>query len=465
MSELATQQSATEFKSIYEVDLNVSNVEELFDDSSSYVPQALQAAPKQYDPTWKAHRTVRFNKDRVEWRLPISSKEIEEGKKPITEVFPTPDHHFIAIRGIPLGFQYGFRMNEGSDGESRTVCYTTKVEELLGENSRTIEDRYPLEVPIKRVNKKKDEPNTPNPWFLNNQHIRLYGSRPPVGHPEGAAFNTPRTCVECVMAGEHYIGTEEQFKDPSANIPTCRMDGYLLFAVFELGVMDASEMLHNPVDGRINVVWKKVADANLTTEINGKRVPLDRPFILKIQGMTLAQHSSIGTGKYDMDVLLPKDTNQSSLPTEGELLSAGDYYNYINDPNYFGVRSRKLKGNKLGYLQVTEIHVGKLRKTRYNSDYIPVFHPVTDPQVIDAGQGWTPAHWLQQALNAVQFERALVLGNVIPDEALPAAAKQEAIAPAAEPAPTATKKTTKEKVQETATEDAWEDQRLEAFKA
>jgi hypothetical protein len=408
---------------LYELDLN--DTESLFDDDSSYTPQALKAVQKPGVINWLLHRTVKFREDKLSWKLPISAAERAKGKKSPQEILPF--HQFVAIRGIPLGFRYGFSLTEGSGDEFKVHCTTTKVEEHLGQNSRTIEDRFPLEIPLSRVYQKKAEPNQPNNWFNNHPHIEVYGSRPPVGMPESYS-GTPRKCKDCVLAGEHYIGTEEEFKS-AVQTPTCRMSGYLLFAVTHLGSQDSSELMNDPVNGKIKVTWQAVKDAKLTTEVDGQRVPLDRPFILKIEGLGSSQQSAIGTGQYDWSIETQADTNTSILPAVEKLYSAGDFFKYINDPRFIGIRSRKLNNGMLAYPVVTEVYTGKLKEEKNGSKYIPVFRPVTDPEVIDNGMGLKSQDWLISALQTLQYERSLVNAN---EQVLPPAAMSAALTPAVE---------------------------------
>jgi len=419
MSESAITNYTPKFTDLYHLDLN--DTESLFDDDNpSYTPQALKAVQKPIDNTWKAHRVVKFREEKLTWKLPTSAAERAEGKQSPQEVLPIPDHQFVAIRGIPLGFHYGFSLTDGTGEDFKIHCTTTKVEELLGENSRTIEDRFPLEFPLSRVYQKKAEPNQPNNWFGNNPHIRLYGSRPPVGMPETYS-GPPRLCQDCVLAGEHYIGTEEEFKS-AVQTPTCRMSGYLLFAVTHLGIQDPSELMQDPVNGKIRVEWRSVKDAKLTTEVDGQRVPLDRPFILKIEGLGSSQQSSIGPGQYDWSVETQADTNTSILPAGEKLYSAGDFFKYINDPQFIGIRNRKLKGGRLAYPVVTEVYTGKLKEEKNGSKYIPVFRPVTDSSVIANGMNLEPQDWLISALQTLQYERSLINSNdALPPAAMPTA--------------------------------------------
>ena len=423
MSELSTDLTTKlstdltpKFTGLYDLDLN--NPQSLFDDDNpGYTPQALKAVQKPVDNTWKAHRVVKFRNEKLEWKFPTSAPERAEGKKSPQEILPF--HQFVAVRGIPLGFHYGFSLTEGSGDDFKVLCNNTKVEEHLGDNSRTIEDRFPLEFPMSRVYQKKAEPNQPNNWFGNNPHIKLFGSRPPIGTPETYS-GPPRECKDCVLAGEHYVGTEEEFKS-SVQIPTCRMSGYLLFAVTHLGVQDSSGLMEDPVNGKICVNWVTVKDAKITTEVDGTRVPLDRPFILKIEGLGSSQQSSIGTGQYDWSVETQADTNTAILPAGEKLYSAGDFFNYINDPKFIGIRNRKLKGGRLAYPVVTEVYTGKLKEEKNGSKYIPVFRPVTDPEVIGNGMGLEPQAWLLTALQTLQYERSLVTSNGLPPSAVPAA--------------------------------------------
>lgn len=395
-------------KSIYELDLSSSD---LFDDSDDYTPAAL-ASQKVYDNSWRAHRVARFNSERLNWIWPSTAKEREEGKARPAELSQIPDHHIVGVRGVPVEIRYGFKLSTGTGTDSKTICQTTKIEELLGERSRVIEDRYPLEVPIKRVHKKKEEPNEPNPWLVDNPHIRLYGSRPPIGTPENATFGRPRTCMECVTAGEHYIGTEDEFKN-KRETPVCRMDGYMLFCVMEVAILDYSELLDDPAAGRMKVKWKKIVDANISTTVkNGDRKKIDRPIILKVQGLGLSQHSPIGNNPYELPLQLPSESNQSWLPENGSFMSMGDYYKYINDPRFYGTRHRKLKNQRLAYSQVTEIYLGKLKAKTYNSDYIPAFRAVVEEDIISAGGDLTAQDWMITALQVLQTEKAEVSGTV-----------------------------------------------------
>jgi hypothetical protein len=419
------------FPSIYDLDL--SDTENLFDDSAEYIPAAL-ASQKSYDASWKAHRTVRFNSERLNWVWPSSRKEQEDKTARAPELSQIPDHHIVAVRGVPVKIRYGFKLQVGTGSDSKTICQTTKLEELLGENSRVTEDKYPLDVPLKRIYRRKADPNEPNPWLVNNPQYQLYGSRPPVGMPEAGSYSKPRRCIDCVAAGEHYEGTEEDFKS-NKEIPMCRMDGYMMFCVMEVGILDYSELLEDPAAGRMKVKWKKLADANIyTTPKGGERQKIERPIILKIQGLGLSQHSPIGTGQYDWDVVMGSESNQSWLPENAKVLSMGEYYEYINDPRFYGTRHRKLRNQQVAYTQVTEVYIGKLRNKKYGMDFIPVFRPVTEPEIIEAGEDLTPQDWMVTGLQILQAEKAEANqegGAPAPTATLPQAAKPKAVKPAA----------------------------------
>lgn len=432
-----TPQTQEIAKSIYEVDITG---DDLFDDSKDYVPLAISGGQKDYDPTWKAHRVCKLNSPTIDWKWLQTKKEVEEKKTVPQEVQPI--HNFVALRGIPIAMQYGFRLTQTINNETKTICQTTRLEELLGERSRVVEDKNPLDVPLNRIYKSKKENTTPNGWLLNHPHVKLYGSRPPVGMPADAHFNTPRECVDCVRAGEHYIGSEEEFLK-NGQIPVCRMEGFMLFCVTEIGVQDASDLLEDPENGRVKVEWKKISEARIYTVENGERKLLDKPFILKITGLGLSQHQSVGKGEYDWHIYEPGEGNNHCYLPEGRpILSTGDYYKFLNDPKFYGTRHRKLKGNKLGYLVPTELYIARLKEKKANQDYIPVFSPITDPAVIEAGQNWTPIDWMRTGLAVLQTERAAVLGEPAPaalaetpqQATLPAPKKVTKKAPAA-PAP------------------------------
>jgi hypothetical protein len=83
----------------------------------------------------------------------------------------------------------------------------------------------------------------------------------------------------------------------------------------------------------------------------------------------------------------------------------------------------------LAYPVVTEVYTGKLKEEKNGSKYIPVFRPVTDPEVIDNGMGLKSQDWLISALQTLQYERSLVNAN---EQVLPPAAMSAALTPAVE---------------------------------
>jgi hypothetical protein len=68
---------------------------------------------------------------------------------------------------------------------------------------------------------------------------------------------------------------------------------------------------------------------------------------------------------------------------------------------------------------VTEVYTGKLKEEKNGSKYIPVFRPVTDPEVISNGMGLDPQAWLLSALQTLQYERSLVNPNGLPAAPVP----------------------------------------------
>jgi hypothetical protein len=134
------------------------------------------------------------------------------------------------------------------------------------------------------------------------------------------------------------------------------------------------------------------------TEVEpGKLEPMTEPFILKIRGMSKVQHWPIGNGDFERPV---KRDSKSYLPPE--IYSWGDYFSkYLHAKRTApgDVRRANLGGNTV-YPVVTEVYVGKLARKEFNAEYMPVFSPVRDQEVIAAGRGATPLDWLRAALKA-----------------------------------------------------------------
>lgn len=388
---------------LQELDLSV---ELEFEDNPEHLPQALAEGQNvSFDNEWRAHRACSIkSSDKIVWEYPMSNKAKEEAaaKGVLTHVEVTQGHYITALRGIPIEFQYGAALGDGREKDNfKPICNTTRAVYHLGEHSTDISSKEPLRFPFGQVHQSKKEPHTFN-RMLDKDYLELYGSRGPVGLPEGAPFTTPRTCRSCVQAGEHYLGTAEEFTNPERkDIPKCSMRGNLLFAVLEIGLLDTSGTL----DGLPSVIkWVSIADAKLRTmdgvEEGGKPVPLTRPFIIKLEGLSKAVHNPIGRGSFENNI-----TKQSYQPDE--IYSAGDYFEYLRDPKYRGSRSKILKSTgDVVFPVVTEIHAGIKPKIDNNATHMPVFHPVTTLDKLPSDSPWKDALRLALQIRHLEVEVA-----------------------------------------------------------
>ncbi len=397
--------------------LDLDNLEQILAESQD-APESLamrEMGAEEYDASWKAHRATTINSERIVWSWPKTKKEVEEltesGIEIHEEVTRAVEHTFVGLRGIVIGPKYSFQMK---DSEGKVLCGTTCLVDKSYDPPLETKDRYCLEVPINQIHKSKKEPHELTGWLADRPYLELYGSRPPVGTDPDVKTSERRSCRSCVEAGEHYDGTLEQFLDPKSAIPTCRLDGYVLFAVFQLGILDNSEALKG---GNSKVKWVDVADAQLMKEVKeGQLEPMTEPFILKIRGMSKVQHWPIGNNDFERPVV--RTGKSCYLPPE--IYSWGDYYSkYLHAKRTApgDVRRANLGGNTV-YPVVTDVYVGKLARKEFNAEYMPVFSPVRDPEVISAGRGAAPLDWLKAALGAYQYEVSQTKGVSRPAPAL-----------------------------------------------
>lgn len=390
--------------------INLDNLEQLLADSQD-APESLamrEMGVEEYDASWKAHRATTINGERIVWSWPKTKKEIEELTESKIEIYEevtrAVEHTFVGLRGIVIGPKYSFQMK---NSEGKVLCGTTCLVDKSYDPPLETKDRYCLEVPINQIHKSKKAPHELTGWLADRPYLELYGSRPPVGTDPDVKTSERRTCRSCVEAGEHYEGTLEQFLDPNSQVPSCRLDGYVLFAVFQLGVLDNSAVL---TGGNSKVKWVDIADAQLMTEVEpGKLEPMTEPFILKIRGMSKVQHWPIGNGDFERPVI--RAGKHCYLPPE--IYSWGDYFSkYLHAKRTApgDVRRANLGGNTV-YPVVTEVYVGQLSRKEFNTLHMPVFAPVRDPEVIAAGRGATPLDWLKAALGTYQQEVADTKGK------------------------------------------------------
>lgn len=386
-------------------DLDLSNLDQLIEDSQSSPSLAMTEFEEGYIASeWKAHRSTIINSERIKWAWPMLKKDRQElekaGEEVYEEVTAHPSHYFVALRGIPVKAQYGFAMR---DSEGKSICQTTAMINKTFDPAIVKSGSLPLEVPITQIHKSKKAPHELTYWLEDRPHIELYGSRPPIGESEETTTEK-RTCQECVLAGQHYEGTLAEFVDNNSKINKCRMQGEVLFAVFQLGILDPSNALSG---GAPEVKWVSIAEANLKQKLdNGTIIPITAPFILRLRSMGKMQHQSLGDGDYQQAIIRSK----TYLPQE--IYSWGDYFKYLNTSRLprGEVRRLNLGGNTV-YPVVTELYVAKLKNANVAGTHMPVFSPVKDPEVIAAGYDVTPKDWLTTALQALQFETAVNEGR------------------------------------------------------
>jgi hypothetical protein len=400
-----SEQQESNYSSLSKIEAGFANLLEedleFEEEGSGVLPQGIQ---HQYiatgDVSWRYHRNAKLNAlktNKIDWEIPTTKKQREEaGITRLSELTAHPDHHFCAIRGIILRFEYGSSLVDNSNPTNPSIiCHTTKLVEYLEDKDRVTNSKTPLRFPFYQIHKSKDFPHQMS-TFLEKPNMKLFGSRPPVGTEEGALFSEFRTCKSCVEAGEHYLASSVEAFRKQNDVPKCSMNGFIVFCVFQLGRYDTTDLLDG---GSAKIKWLNIKDANLYTVLNGVKKQLTHPFILRLNGLTKSQHSSIGDGEYDRQL----GTLDDFLPTKESIYSLGDYYKYLHDPR--AKRYRVLKGgNELAFPVVTEMHLAPLKVEKYQSSHIPVFHPISDVNVISAGANWSSQDWLKVAIAIEKLE-------------------------------------------------------------
>lgn len=344
------------------------------------------------DNSWRAFRTLKIDSERIKWEYPRTKKEREAGQIENSEVRGT--HYIVGIRGIPIQWQYGFNFVTGEGADMKTVCRTTKmIEHLPGGVVREVSSDLPLEFPASQVYQSQREPDIlTNVLRRRQDSLVLYGSRPPIGDSDGSP--RLRTCQECVAALD-YMEIPGDFKQSKGS---CRMTGAMLFCVMQVATVEDDLINHTST-----LKWQNVADWGFVTPQtpDGKtNVPLEGPFIVKIQGLTKIQHWDLGPGQYERQILEGPDT---FIPKG--VMSAGQYYDYVHDRQARGIRHTTHRASGMTvYPCVTEILTAGLVDTKY-SKCMPVFYHQTDAEVIAGEQNWRALDWVKIALKTYQTER------------------------------------------------------------
>lgn len=368
-------------------------------DQQEYVQESGQSG----DAEWMYHRVVKFkDSDRFEWEVPLTKAQQEAGMRS-KEVNPNK-HHFVAVRGIPLTFQYTMSWTKQTqDGKYYSFCRASKLVEDLGDKVRTTKGSHPLKSPVRMMHQDKNNPTELNYFWKNNTHLELFATR--TLDKDNKVYEE-RSCLECVRRGEHFEGNDIG----APNVQKCRPDGELLFVVYELGLKDATAHIEDDLNQPVTVNWVSVKDAGITG-FDGQ--PLDRPFVVRIKGLGTSQMASIGDGKYDLPVILPShqkayDPKTCFLPDDN-VLSAQDFYKYLNGKNSEGRRETAKNGLSL-YPVMTEIYMTELKEKTATKDFIPVFRPIAVGKDTEYN-GLSLASYVGTALMIAKHEEAIAKGS------------------------------------------------------
>jgi hypothetical protein len=452
MSDLVPNNNNQSFQSLGDLDL--SDYKALIEEAqqrSTSLASSEEVEVVLGNNLWRAHVTAQLgSSERIKWGYALTKKEKASlsADEIYEEVSSTaPEHYFVGLRGIVLQVNYGLELGnyDASNDTWTSYCKTTMLEnEMTGQ---VITSDQPLEVPIERPYLSKTKaPHKQHLWLEKHPYVKLYGSRPPVGMPEDAKTNRVRSCAECVAAGEHYIGSMEDFMKTGENapkLPTCGMTGSILFCVFQVGILDSSQVLSGP-NGKARVKWVDVQDAHLTAKRpDGTYFERTSPFILKIDRLNAGQHNSLGTNtdKYEIDIVT--SGKNCYLPDGAKLYSWGDYFRkYLHAKNVTSTpRKLDLKGTTV-YPVVTDLLLARRKKDSGKHTHVAVYTPVLDQNIIDRGEGLDQFSWLQAALQCLQIEEAIAKGEMI--QGAPTALPGKAPSPALKESTTVESATTPE---------------------
>lgn len=374
--------------------------------------------PTETDVKWRAHRVIRGIKtENLMWEFPQTSAEREKGIAPTTEI--TLKTKFVAIRGIYLRAKFGFGLTQQTDSGYKQVCRTTRLDINWGGDKKVIRDNLPLEKMVRQPHQSKAEPNSLTKVLADVPHYTLYGSRPPVGMPENAKTSTPRTCAECVAAGENFINKDKPGEAKCSGTAT------VYFVVFQLAALDLDN--YDGLSDEVDLIWKTPAEWGLVTIDGDKRTPLDRPFVLAMPGIGTSQMGNLGKGEYDRDIIVPGDKSAGAqyLPPDRELMLFGQFWNKIHsgrNPMFESFTTQEaVDAANFGmyYPFITEIYVGKLKATQFGQNYLPVFSVNPDQSVL--GDSSSIYDWVETAVAIENMEYELASGvsqklNLITDD-------------------------------------------------
>ena len=410
-----TPKEVKDANSIYELDLDgefLATPEEVkvLEQKGELDQDYLLADYGEFDNSWRYHRVVKFKTEsRLKWVVPTTAKERQEGVNN-QELKDKAAHLIVAVRGVPISFQYGLSLTEKikENGEDKFIrsCQTVELIEHLGDADRKTTGSYPLKTPIKMIYKSKDEPHKLNSFFNRNKHLDLIAERV---DPVTKKKETGRRCIDCIQRGEYYKGDISQ-----DNIPKCRPDGHLLFCVFELGIKDTTAYEEDDINNPVTVKWTSIKDAGIIQN-NGQL--LDRPFIIRLEGLGASQLSKIGNDTYDLPVILPShikagQSRDCYLPDDN-VLSTQEFYDWLTDDKTAvdGRSSKGKKGNRI-YTNITELYITKLAKVVYTKDVAPVFRPIAVGPDTDYN-GLSIKEYVRTAYSILQYEAAIARGEAV----------------------------------------------------
>jgi hypothetical protein len=332
---------------------------------------------KKYDNSWSYHRTIRIGKkEYLEWSANPTKEERESGLIGEELDLDDPSQQFVAVRGIILKYEWGAELRGNHNGNSKLVCRTTGLIEKLPGKDRVSVSNHPIKQPFKMMHKNRQEKSTPNYFFINNPHLIPQAERYDLSRYNAENLSEyyksaqPRNCLDCIRCGENSM----QFDDGEG---LCKPVGQVLMCVFQLGRKDTTRYNEDNFENSIDIEWVDVADANIQ-DYRGET--LDRPFILCIDRIGKSQLESVGSGKWDIPVKLPKDFDAKRrksyyLPNDN-VMSIGDYYKWLHSKDGAGHRIRSHKAGFPVYPVMTELYSAKLKQEQYTKDYAPVFNPV-----------------------------------------------------------------------------------------
>lgn len=408
-------------------------------DQLAYLQKEYESDGSYREPNWKFHRRLKFGKSElIEWTIPLSKAEKNAGKRANELNTLNPKHQILGLRGIPIKFEYGLG---AKDEAGRFACQTIKLIEHLDEDRETV-GLQPLKKYVERVYYSKDKPNKPSFFFENHPHLDLYAQRRYKNEPtinENGEKEDPkfpyrwetRRCLDCIAKQEYTYKEDEDSKEALS----CRPVGSLLYAVFEVGIKDSTKHLESDVDHPVDIRWISVKDLEVK-DLQGDEGPLNRPFIVRLEGLGSSQLSKIGTGEWDLPVKLPSHFKPNEPKTyflpDDNVMSTKEFYDFLHERRGVGRVDFSVSGSAL-YSVFTELYIAELSTQKGNKDFAPVFRPVVIGKETEYN-GRKIRDYVREAYSVMKFEAELSQGsagtytspelNSIPEHNLPAATSQ-----------------------------------------